>query len=93
MWNEFCDWYIEMAKVRLYGEDEKKSTGILCIKWSIYKLLEIITSFMPFITSEIYDNLVSYEDKELMVSSWPTIDLSEDNLSFKYDKQEETIEK
>ncbi len=33
MWNEFCDWYIEMAKVRLYGEDEKeKSTGILCIK-------------------------------------------------------------
>ena len=94
MWNEFCDWYIEMAKVRLYGEDEKEKVQVSYVLNEVFtNCLKLLHPFMPFITSEIYDNLVSYEDKELMVSSWPTIDLSEDNLSFKYDKQEETIEK
>lgn len=94
MWNEFCDWYIEMAKVRLYGEDEKEKVQVsYVLNEAFTNCLKLLHPFMPFITSEIYDNLVSYEDKELMVSSWPTIDLSEDNLSFKYDKQEETIEK
>ena len=94
MWNEFCDWYIEMAKVRLYGEDEKEKVQVSYVLNEVFtNCLKLLHPFMPFITSEIYDNLVSYEDKELMVSSWPTIDLSEDNLNFKYDKQEETIEK
>ena len=94
MWNEFCDWYIEMTKVRLYGEDEKEKVQVSYVLNEVFtNCLKLLHPFMPFITSEIYDNLVSYEDKELMVSSWPTIDLSEDNLSFKYDKQEETIEK
>ena len=94
MWNEFCDWYIEMAKVRLYGEDEKEKVQVSYVLNEVFtNCLKLLHPFMPFITSEIYDNLVSYEEKELMVSSWPTIDLSEDNLSFKYDKQEETIEK
>ena len=94
MWNEFCDWYIEMAKVRLYGEDEKEKVQVSYVLNEVFtNCLKLLHPFMPFITSEIYDNLVSYKDKELMVSSWPTIDLSEDNLSFKYDKQEETIEK
>ena len=94
MWNEFCDWYIEMAKVRLYGEDEKEKVQVSYVLNEVFtNCLKLLHPFMPFITSEIYDNLVSYEDKELMVSSWPTIDLSEDNLSFKYDKQEETIER
>ena len=94
IWNEFCDWYIEMAKVRLYGEDEKEKVQVSYVLNEVFtNCLKLLHPFMPFITSEIYDNLVSYEDKELMVSSWPTIDLSEDNLSFKYDKQEETIEK
>ena len=94
MWNEFCDWYIEMAKVRLYGENEKEKVQVSYVLNEVFtNCLKLLHPFMPFITSEIYDNLVSYEDKELMVSSWPTIDLSEDNLNFKYDKQEETIEK
>lgn len=94
MWNEFCDWYIEMAKVRLYGEDEKEKVQVSYVLNEVFtNCLKLLHPFMPFITSEIYDNLVSYEDKELMVSSWPTIDLSEDKLSFKYDKQEETIER
>lgn len=94
MWNEFCDWYIEMAKVRLYGEDEKEKVQVSYVLNEVFtNCLKLLHPFMPFITSEIYDNLVSYEDKELMVSSWPTIDLSEDNLNFKYDKQEETIER
>ena len=83
MWNEFCDWYIEMAKVRLYGEDEKEKVQVSYVLNEVFtNCLKLLHPFMPFITSEIYDNLVSYEDKELMVSSWPTIDLSEDNLSF-----------
>ena len=94
MWNEFCDWYIEMAKVRLYGENEKEKVQVSYVLNEVFtNCLKLLHPFMPFITSEIYDNLVSYEDKELMVSTWPTIDLSEDNLNFKYDKQEETIEK
>ena len=94
IWNEFCDWYIEMVKSRLYGEDEKEKVQVSYVLNEVFtNCLKLLHPFMPFITSEIYDNLVSYEDKELMVSSWPTIDLSEDNLSFKYDKQEETIEK
>ena len=94
MWNEFCDWYIEMAKVRLYGENEKEKVQVSYVLNEVFtNCLKLLHPFMPFITSEIYDNLVSYEDKELMVSSWPTIDLSEDNLNFKYDKQEETIER
>ena len=62
MWNEFCDWYIEMAKVRLYGEDEKEKVQVSYVLNEVFtNCLKLLHPFMPFITSEIYDNLVSYE--------------------------------
>ena len=60
MWNEFCDWYIEMAKVRLYGEDEKEKVQVSYVLNEVFtNCLKLLHPFMPFITSEIYDNLVS----------------------------------
>ena len=56
MWNEFCDWYIEMAKVRLYGEDEKEKVQVSYVLNEVFtNCLKLLHPFMPFITSEIYD--------------------------------------
>ena len=88
MWNEFCDWYIEIAKISLYngiGEDKIKTSYVLD---KVFRTcLKLLHPFMPFVTSKIYDNLVKYDDKDLMVSSWPEVE------SFDYQKEEETIEK
>ncbi len=88
MWNEFCDWYIEMAKISLYNgtEEEKVKTSYVLDK--VFRTcLKLLHPFMPFVTSKIYDNLVKYDDKELMVSSWP----EKENID--YGKEEETVEK
>ena len=88
MWNEFCDWYIEMAKISLYNgtEEEKLKTSYVLDK--VFRTcLKLLHPFMPFVTSKIYDNLVKYDDKELMVSSWP----EKENID--YGKEEETVEK
>ena len=94
MWNEFCDWYIEMAKVRLYGENLEEKVQVSYVLNEVFTTcLKLLHPFMPFVTSEIYNNLVNYENKDLMISSWPKVKLSNDNLNFEYDKQEETIER
>ena len=88
MWNEFCDWYIEMAKISLYNgtEEEKLKTSYVLDK--VFRTcLKLLHPFMPFVTSKIYDNLVKYDDKDLMVSSWP----EKENID--YGKEEETVEK
>ena len=94
MWNEFCDWYIEMAKVRLYDENEKEKVQVSYVLNEVFRnCLKLLHPFMPFVTSEIYNNLVNYDEKELMISNWPKAELTDDNINFKYDSQEETIEK
>ena len=88
MWNEFCDWYIEMAKISLYNgtEEEKIKTSYVLDK--VFRTcLKLLHPFMPFVTSKIYDNLVKYDDKDLMISSWP----KKENID--YGKEEETVEK
>ena len=88
LWNEFCDWYIEMAKIRLYnGTDEEKVKTSYVLDKVFRTCLKLLHPFMPFITSKIYDNLVKYDDKDLMVSSWP----EKENID--YEKEEEFIEK
>lgn len=71
-WNEFCDWYIEMAKSRLYSEnDEEKTQVSFVLNYVFGDCLKLLHPFMPFITSEIYEKLINYDDKDLMVSHWP----------------------
>ena len=92
IWNEFCDWYIEFAKISLYnGADEDKVRTAYVLNEVFRTCLKLLHPFMPFVTSEIYNDLVNYDGKDLMVSEWPKAK-SEDG-KFEYDFEEEIIEK
>ncbi len=72
IWNEFCDWYIEIAKTRLHSKELKERTRVGYVLDYVFSVaLKLLHPFMPFITSEIYGELVKYNEKELMVSKWP----------------------
>ena len=88
--DEFCDWYIEMSKTKLYSDNyEEKVKTCYVLIWTFGKALKLLHPFMPFITSKIYMNMSQYIDNnELMVSKWPTC-----KNVFDYDKEEEFIEK
>lgn len=89
IWNEFCDWYIEMVKTRIYSENEETKIAVSDILNHVFGTsLKLLHPFMPFVTSEIYDNLVCYDEKELMVSKWP--ETSDKSV---FEKEEETVEK
>lgn len=71
IWEEFCDWYIEMVKPRLYrDEDTTKAAAIWTLKTVLIQALKLLHPFMPFITEEIFCNLQE-EEESIMVSSWP----------------------
>ena len=92
IWNEFCDWYIEFAKISLYnGTDEDKVRTAYVLNEVFRNCLKLLHPFMPFVTSEIYNDLINYDGKDLMVSEWPKAK-SEDG-KFEYDFEEEIIEK
>ena len=92
IWNEFCDWYIEFAKISLYnGTDEEKVQTAYVLNEVFRTCLKLLHPFMPFVTSEIYNDLVNYDGKDLMVSEWPKAK-SEDG-KFEYDFEEEIIER
>ena len=88
MWDEFCDWYIEMVKPRLYKTDDKDSR--MAALWTLQKVLitglKLLHPYMPFITEEIFTTVQSSEES-IMISSWPVF-----REDFKFSKEEETIE-
>ena len=89
MWNEFCDWYIEMVKPRIYSEDERTRVAVSDILNHVFSsALKLLHPFMPFVTSEIYSKLICFGTEDLMVSNWPTI-----REEFVFDKEEAIIEK
>ncbi|MCI8384520.1 MAG: valine--tRNA ligase [Clostridia bacterium] len=89
IWNEFCDWYIEMVKTRIYSEEEEIRIAVSDILNHVLRTsMKLLHPFMPFVTSEIYANLIQYSGKELMVSHWP-----ETKTEFMFEKEENTIEK
>ena len=89
IWNEFCDWYIEMVKPRLYSESYEEKVSVCFVLNHVFGTsLKLLHPFMPFVTSEIYSKLVDFEGKELMVSAWPEI-----REEFVFDKEEASIEK
>ena len=71
VWEEFCDWYIEMVKPRLWNdEDRTKAAAIWTLKTVLINSLKLLHPFMPFITEEIFCNLQD-EEPSIMISSWP----------------------
>ncbi len=71
IWEEFCDWYIEMVKPRLYNDaDETKDAAIWTLKTVLIHSLKLLHPYMPFITEEIFCNLQDREES-IMISNWP----------------------
>ncbi|MEQ2428250.1 valine--tRNA ligase, partial [Enterocloster hominis (ex Hitch et al. 2024)] len=71
IWEEFCDWYIEMVKPRLYNEDDTtKAAAIWTLRTVLIQALKLLHPFMPFLTEEIFCNLQE-EEETIMVSQWP----------------------
>ena len=71
IWEEFCDWYIEMVKPRLYDDgDTTKAAAIWTLKTVLINALKLLHPFMPFISEEIFCNLQE-EEETIMLSSWP----------------------
>ncbi len=72
IWDEFCDWYIEMVKPRLYNSDDEasKRAALWTLKHVLIDALKLLHPYMPFITEEIFCSLQS-EEESIMISSWP----------------------
>lgn len=73
IWDDFCSWYIEMAKLPLYGEDEaaKKTTRSI-LAYVLDQTMRLLHPFMPFITEEIWQHL-PHEGESITVAAWPTV--------------------
>ncbi len=78
-WNEFCDWYIELVKPRLYGSDDSaRGTALYTLVYVLSNTLKLLHPFMPFITEELWQHL-PHEGESIMISTWPTEDKAEIN--------------
>ena len=85
IWDVFCDWYIEICKSRLNGEDEKaKNTARSVLTYVFTNTLTLLHPFMPFITEEIWQSL-PHSGNALMVTEWPTF---RDEFNFANDEAE-----
>ena len=89
IWEEFCDWYIEMVKPRLYNDaDTTKAAALWTLKTVLLQSLKLLHPYMPFITEEIFCTLQE-EEESIMISAWPQY---EERLRFpKEEKSVETI--
>ena len=89
IWEEFCDWYIEMVKPRLYNDDDDtKKAALWTLKKVLIDALKLLHPYMPFITEEIFCNLQD-EEETIMLSKWP--EFTEEYDFAKEEKAVETI--
>ena len=85
IWEEFCDWYIEMVKPRLYhDEDETKAAALYTLKTVLATALKLLHPFMPFLTEEIFCSMQD-EEESIMVSAWPEF---KEEFNFKAEENE-----
>ncbi|WP_279309988.1 valine--tRNA ligase [Romboutsia sp. 1001285H_161024_C4] len=85
-WSEYCDWYIEIVKPRLYSDDKAaKQTALYTLTYVLEKILKLLHPYMPFITEEIYTHLPTVEGS-IVVAQWPQY-TEEDNMA----KEEEMM--
>ena len=84
IWEEFCDWYIEMVKPRLYNDDDTtKAAALWTLKTVLINALKLLHPYMPFITEEIFCNIQD-EEESIMISKWPEY---KEEWSFKADEK------
>ena len=85
IWDVFCDWYIEIAKIRLQGDDESaKEDAKAVLVFVLTYILKLLHPFMPFITEEIYQ-AIPHDTESIMVSQWCKFD---ESLTFEADESE-----
>ena len=85
IWEEFCDWYIEMVKPRLYNdEDATKAAALYTLKNVLITALKLLHPYMPFITEEIFCSMQD-EEESIMVSDWPVF---KEEFNFKAEEME-----
>ncbi len=87
IWSEYCDWYIEMSKPRLYNEGSTtKNACVYVLNYALVTFLKLLHPFMPFITEKIYQELDN-EKISIMLESWPEV-----KAKFEYEEEEKNIE-
>ncbi|MDE6203078.1 MAG: class I tRNA ligase family protein, partial [Lachnospiraceae bacterium] len=88
IWDEFCDWYIEMVKPRLYNSDnqDSKDAALWTLKTVLIDALKLLHPYMPFITEEIFCTLQT-EEESIMISKWPAY-----QKQWNFEKEEKDIE-
>ena len=78
IWDDYCDWYIELTKSRLYGEDaDSKETAQRVLLYVLDQVLRLMHPFMPFVTEEIWQ-AIPHEGEALIVADWPKADAAMD---------------
>ena len=86
IWEEFCDWYIEMVKPRLWNDDDTtKAAALYTLKTVLINSLKLLHPYMPFITEEIFCNLS--DEESIMISKWP-----EYKEEWNFEKEEKAVE-
>ncbi|GHU61976.1 valine--tRNA ligase [Clostridia bacterium] len=92
LWEEFCDWYIEMVKPRLQDKAEGQKEALWTLKEVLINVLKLLHPFMPFVTEELFGVLQEREDS-IMVSSWPIVKTEHNFLAAvkKVDQLKESI--
>ena len=71
LWDEFCDWYIEMVKPRLYNKDDNtREAALWTLKTVLINALKMLHPFMPYITEELFQHIQD-EEESIMISDWP----------------------
>ncbi len=91
IWDEYCDWYIEMVKPRLYNkEDKSRSAALWTLRHVLVTALKLLHPFMPFVTEEIF-TAIQDEEETIMLSAWPEcseeFDFAEDEKSVELIKE------
>ncbi|MCI8956333.1 MAG: valine--tRNA ligase [Eubacterium sp.] len=87
IWEEFCDWYIEMVKPRLYNDsDDTKEAALWTLKKVLIDSLKLLHPYMPFVTEEIFCTLQD-EEESIMISNWP-----EYTEEYNFAKEEAAVE-
>lgn len=87
IWDEYCDWYIEMVKPRLYNQDDPtREAALWTLKTVLINALKLLHPFMPFVTEEIFTSIQN-DEETIMLSKWP-----EYSEEFNFAEDEKSIE-
>ena len=85
VWGVFCDWYLELIKPLLMGDDEAaKSETRACVAWTLDQILKLLHPFMPFLTEELWAHMVEHGEGRsslLTLSEWPILEGNEDDAA------------